>query len=240
MHLFYIDDSGDEKLAIFSALAIPVDQWHTSFKIIRDYRRRLKSKYGIYVYKELHAWKFVSGRGRPSPNVITKYQRANIFLNTLDVITELPGVSLFNAVFPSSDQNKAFEWLLNRINRALVSWDSHGLIISDEGKEPIYTRLVRKMYVYNPIPSKYGVWGDTGKKWKNIPLDRLVEDPFFKDSAQSYFVQLVDFCAYALLRRENPIPSKSKYGIDQGFSRLGKILVTEANYKDPEGIIRPK
>ena len=239
MYLFYIDDSGDEKLAIFSALAIPVEQWHNSFKFVRDYRRELKRQFGIYPYKELHACKFVSGRGRPSPSIITKHQRATIFHHTLDVVSELPGVKLFNAVFPKSDQNVAFEWLLNRMNRALIDWNSYGLIISDEGKENIYTKIVRKMYVYNPIPSKFGVWADTGKTWKNIPLERLVEDPFFKDSSQSYFIQLVDFCAYALLRRENPIPSKNKYGIHEGFSRLKDILVTEANKKDSEGIIRP-
>lgn len=100
-------------------------------------------------------------------------------------------------------------------------------------------RQVRRMYVYNPIPSQLGVWLDTGQSWKNISLDRVVEDPFFKDSAQSYFVQLVDFSAYALLRRERPIPSKTKYGLDTAFNILSPILVREARRSDPEGIICP-
>lgn len=240
MHLIYIDDSGDEEIAIFSALAIPVIKWHESFRLVRDFRRDLKKNFGIYVYKELHAWKFISGRGRPSPNIITKSQRASIFINALELISSLPGARLFNTIAPKSKQEEAFEWMLNRINRTLTTWKSYGLIISDEGKEPVYTRLVRKMYVFNPIPSKFGAWEDTGKKWKDIPLDRLVEDPFFKDSTQSYFVQLADFCAYSLLRRENPLPSKSKYGIDRAFSKLNKILVKEASNQDPEGIIRLK
>jgi len=239
MHIIYVDDSGDEELAIFSALAIPVRQWHRCFQEVRDFRRELKRLYGIYVYKELHAWKFVSGRGRPSPEIITKSQRSRIFIEALKMVAALPGVRLFNSVFPKFREQDAFEWMLNRINRTLISWDSHGLIISDEGKEPVYTRLVRRMYVFNPIPSRYGEWGDTGAGWKNIPLDRLVEDPFFKDSSQSYFVQLVDFCAYSLLRRERPVPSRSKYGIDKAFSNLSPILVTEATHKDPEGIIWP-
>ncbi|WP_456332469.1 DUF3800 domain-containing protein [Fervidibacter sacchari] len=60
-----------------------------------------------------------------------------------------------------------------------------------------------------------------------------------KDSRQSYFIQLVDFCAYALLRRERPIPSKTKYGLDKAFNLLSPILVREANKDDPDGIIRP-
>jgi hypothetical protein len=239
MHLIYMDDSRDEQLCVFSALALPIDQWHCDFRQVREFRRDLRRIYGIYVYKELHAWKFISGRGRPSDRIVTKGQRAAIFRRALEVMTELPGARLFNAVFPRKQDEKAFEWTLNRINRTLKAWGSYGILICDQGKEDIYTRLVRRMYVYNPIPSQVGVWTDTGRCWKNIPLDRVVEDPFFKDSAQSYFVQLVDFSAYALLRRERPIPSKTKYGLDTAFDILSPILVRAARRSDPEGIIRP-
>ena len=239
MHLIYIDDSRDEELCVFSALALPMDQWHSAFKQVRDFRRGLRRAYGIYVYKELHAWKFVSGRGRPSDRVVTKGQRAAIFRQALEVMAQLPGARLFNAVFPRKQSDLAFERMLNRMNRALQAWGSYAVLICDQGKEVAFTRLVRRMYVYNPIPSQYGKWPDTGTPWKNIPLDRIVEDPFFKDSSQSYFIQLVDFSAYALLRRERPIPSKSKYGIDKAFSVLHPILVKEASRSDPEGIIRP-
>jgi len=239
MHLIYIDGSGDEQLCIFSCLALPIDQWHAAFRQVREFRRELRRAYGIYVYKELHAWKFVSGRGRPSDRIVTKGQRAAIFRQALEVMTRLPGARLFNAIFPRKQDEKAFEWTLNRINRTLRAWGSYAILICDEGKEIAYTKLVRRMYVYNPIPSRAGVWRDTGQSWKNIPLDRVVEDPFFKDSAQSYFVQLVDFSAYALLRRERPIPSKTKYGLDTAFDILSPILVREARPRDPKGIIRP-
>jgi hypothetical protein len=239
MHLIYIDDSRDEALCVFSALAIPVDQWHPTFQKIRDFRRELRRTYGIYVHEELHAWKFVSGRGRPSDRIVTKSQRAEIFKKALEMMAMLPGARLFNAVFPANQDEKAFERMLNRINRTLQAWGSYAVLVCDEGKEVAYTRLVRRMYVYNPIPSQYGVWLDTGEAYKNIPVERVVEDPFFKASNQSYFVQLVDFSAYALLRRERPIPSKTKYGLDTAFDSLAPILVREATRRNPEGIIRP-
>jgi len=239
MHLIYVDDSRDEELCVFSALALPVDQWHEAFGQVRQFRRDLKRAYGIYVHKELHAWKFVSGRGQISDHIVTKSQRCTIFNQTLKVVTGLPGARLFNAVFPHKEDEKAFEWMLNRINRTLQAWGSHGVLVCDEGKEITYTRLVRRMYVFNPIPSQFGTWPDTDEFWKNIPLDRIVEDPFFKESSQSYFIQLVDFAAYALLRRERPIPSKTKYGLDQSFSILSPILAREARPRDPDGIIRP-
>jgi hypothetical protein len=239
MHLIYIDDSADEKLSVYSALAIPTTDWRAAFQQIREYRRTLRQAYGIYVYKELHAWRFVSGRGKISDRVIFRHQRVAIFNEMLDLMTKLPGARLFNSVFPKQEWETGFEWLVNRINRTLQAWGSQGILICDEGHEVAITRMIRRMMVFNPIPSQYGVWRGTGRTWQNLPLDRLVEDPFFKTSDQSYFIQLADFAAYALLRRENPIPSKTHYGLDQSFNRLSPILVREARPRDPDGIIRP-
>lgn len=239
MHLIYMDDSGDEQACVFSALCIPAQEWRTCFEQVRQFRRNLKQQYGIYVYTELHAWKFVSGRGSISTRTVTKYERSQVFLDALRLVAGLPGARLFNACFLHKQEELAFERLLNRIERTLKSWDSLAILISDEGKQAAYTRLARRMQRYNPIPSSYGVWLDTGQNYKNIPLTRIIEDPFFKDSSQSYFIQLVDFCAYSLLRRERPVASKSRYGLDKAFDLLKPVLVTEATRKDPDGIIRP-
>jgi len=239
VHLIYVDDSHDEQIYVFSALAIPADEWRNAFANVRQFRRDLKKSDGIYVYKELHAWEFVSGRGQVADRVVAKGRRCQIFKDALQMVANLPGARLFNAVFPHSQDERAFERLLNRVNRTMLAWDSRAILICDEGKNIAYTRLARRMCAYNPIPSQFGVWRDTGLPSKNIPLDRIVEDPFFKRSAQSYFLQLVDFCAYALLRREHPLPSKTKYGLDKAFALLSPILVREASRHDPEGIIRP-
>ena len=162
MHLIYIEDSADEHLSVFSALALPVEQWRACFGIVRDFRRDLKRTYGIYIYKELHAWKFVSGRGQIAPGFVTKAQRATIFRSALEMMTNLPGAQMLNACFPKGKIDRAFERLLNRIERSLLAWDSHGILLCDQGKEGDYTRLVRRMNVHNPIPSRFGVWGVTG------------------------------------------------------------------------------
>jgi len=239
MHLIYVDDSRYEGLCVFSALAIPGDLWQDAFGRIREFRRRVRDQHGIYVHCEFHAWKFVSGRGSISPHIVTKWDRCQIYKQALDMVAHLPGVRLFNAVFNVKQDELAFERLLNRINRAMQVWDSHAILVCDEGKESGYTRLARKMHVYNPIPSRFGVWNETGTKSRNIPIERIIEDPFFKKSEQSYLIQLADFCAYSLLRREHPLPSKNKYGLNQAFKLLSPILVLEASRRDPEGIIRP-
>lgn len=237
MHLVYIDDSGDDRLSVFSALAIPVEGWRTSLNLIKEFRQGLKRSDGIHHLVEFHAWKLVSGRGQLSDHIISKTRRCEIFRNVLRLTASLPGARLFNVCRPADTPGWAFERLLNRINRTMLAWNSYATLICDEGKEGYYTLLCRRMGVYNPIPSRYGQWPE-GEPYRNIPTERIVEDPFFKNSKYSYFVQLADCAAYALLRRENPLPSKTAYGLHTAFNLLKPICVREANPRDDDGIIR--
>lgn len=236
MHFVYIDDSGDEKVAIFSALAIPDDQWKTNFEKIREFRQAIKKSDGILIRKELHAVDFVTGRGRPAgKRIVTKWRRSQVFRQALEVTASLEGARLFNACVPRTNVDLAFERLLNRINVAMQKSGSHALIFSDEGKEHSYTRLSRRLAAFNPIPSKFGEW-ESGDKTKNLPTKRIIEDIVFRDSASSVYLQLVDFCAYALLCSERPEKSRTKYNNHLAFGLLEPILVKAAFGKDPRGL----
>ncbi len=214
MHLIYIDESKDEKKCVNSGLAIPADRWHSCLETIKEFRRDKKRTDGIFVHTEFHAWKFVSGRGKIADGVVTKGRRCQIFKQMLQLVTVLPGTRLFNSVFPTKAEETAFQALLQGINSALERWNSYAVLICDRGNEAIYTRLARRMQVS-----------------KNGATNRIIEDPFFKSSDQSYFIQLSDFCAYALLRQVRPIASKTKYGLDQAFNLLEPIS---------EAIVRPE
>jgi len=238
MRFIYVDESHDDQLYVLTAMALPADRWSQALDKVIQFRRDLKRTDGIYVSTEFHAWKFVSGRGNIADRIVTKARRCEIFAETLKFMTTLPDAQLFNAVLPFKQADWAFERLINRINKALQNWQTYGILICDEGNEAKFTQLLRRMRRFNPIPSRKGSWGATGQPTKNIPIDRILEDPFFKSSRQSYFLQLVDFAAYALLRRERPLASKSKYGLNKAFANLKPILVLRANPDDPDGIIR--
>jgi hypothetical protein len=59
----------------------------------------------------------------------------------------------------------------------------------------------------------------------------------FRPSDESWFIQLADFCAYAILCHEQPIPNRQKYGLHQSFEILEPILVRECAPQDPRGVI---
>jgi hypothetical protein len=239
IHLVYMDDSQDQEIGVCTALMIPAEAWHPSFQLIRAWRRDLKEQRGVYVYKELHAWKLLAGKGRLGTKVVPKAGRHAIFNEGLSLVARLPGAQVINAVFDKGLDELAYERVLNRINRTMQAWGTYAILFWDQGKEAQHRRLTRQMRVFNPIPSAFGIW-DSGNLTKNIPLDRIIEDPVFKDSQQSYFVQLTDFCAYALLRREHPLPARNKYGLHEAFSALDPVLFRGAAKKDPEGMVRIK
>jgi hypothetical protein len=125
-----------------------------------------------------------------------------------------------------------------RLEARLMAYSPSAVLIADEGREAQITRALRKMNVYNPIPSMRGWWGDA--ETRNIPITKFIEDPVFKRSAQSYFVQLADCVAFSLLKRESePTRLVKRYELDRMFDRrLPSICLKKASRKDPLGIVR--
>lgn len=215
----YIDDSADEKLCVFSALAVRDECWNTAFRRLREFRSQLRRTDGLYVFKEWHAWKFVSGRGKIGRKVVPKSRRRAIFREALQLLAQTEGVRLFNAVALRKQKMPCYEQLVKRIQTVMKRWDDYALLVVDEGLEKEVVRITRRL-----SSPKSG--------------SRILEDPFFKGSQHSLWIQMADFCGYALLRRENPTDTAIRSGLHEAFPLLEPILVKEANPKDPYGIIR--
>jgi Protein of unknown function (DUF3800) len=197
MWFVYFDESKqDNNFFVYSSLIVDSDHWNQAFEALKDLRRDLRREHGVYMRQELHAWKFAAGKGQIADRPILKPERADIFRQLL----AFAGTPQFFRVISSvnADEFFAFDRIINRINRTAEAHGQRAILICDEGQEVQFTRRLRRMHVHNPIPSNRGVWQDTGTTTKNITVSRILEDPFFKDSKASYFVQLVDFCAYAL------------------------------------------
>lgn len=235
MWFAYIDESKEAgDLFIYTAIVTNGERWASTFDKVKDFRKKLKSDHGIYMSKELHAWKFAAGKGEIADHPIYKPERAAIFREVLQFITD----SKCFVVVSSCNRNEqyAFERLMNRINRTAEARKQSVLLFFDQGEEAEITRRIRKMRVHNPIPSRFGHWKGTSNVTKSIPLSHCVEDPIFKDSKASYFIQLADFCAYALLRMERPIPSRTALGYDTMYEILRPASRVITNNRDPRGM----
>lgn len=238
----YIDESYDETTFAMSALIVPVPSWRETFDAIKAHRQQLKSTYGIFTSKELHALQFVSGRGRVAPQMVPKGLRARLFHDSMRMIAGLPHVAIISGAWSMANMSKqeihakAFGRIAERLQRRAVVMGSHILRVVDEGKDVELRKVARRSAVYNMVGSAFGAW-ENGAPAKNIPNDRLVEDPIFRSSVTSYFLQLADFVAYALLKSETPpTPLVRRYRLDEAYQALEAVVVKEASRKDPRGL----
>lgn len=242
----YIDESYDDEVFAMCALIVPVAHWRETFEALKAHRQQLKAVYGIFTSKELHALEFVSGRGRISERMIPKGLRVQLFRETMDMLAGLRHVHVISGAWPMSGiekreiHAKAFSRIAERLQRRAVQNNSHIIRMVDEGKDVELRRIARRSAIYNMVGSRYGMWED-GAPSKNIPNGRLIEDPIFRSSARSYFLQLADFVAYALLKSETTLtPLVERYGLHECYDRLRPIIITAASSKDPRklGIVR--
>lgn len=235
MWFAYIDESKDSgRFYIYTALVTNGEKWPSTFEKVKAFRRQLKAEHGIFMGHELHAWKFAAGKGQVADHPILKPERAEIFRKVMRFIAECQSFVVVSSC--NTNEQYAFERLMNRINKTAESRKQNVLLFFDQGEEAEITRRIRRMRVHNPIPSKFGGWIETGKTAKSIPLSNCVEDPIFKDSKASYFIQLADFCAYALLRMECPIASRTALGYDKMYDELRPATRRITNQADPRGM----
>ncbi len=108
------------------------------------------------------------------------------------------------------------------------------MLFPDDTDQVKLKRLVGRMRRYNPIPNQVRFCGG----YRDLPIDRVIEYPSFRDSAESYFVQVADLIAFLLYQEIAPSAYMRKTGGKNYFMRLGPILLTQASSSDPRGIVR--
>ena len=120
-----------------------------------------------------------------------------------------------------------FNQLLNKIEIYLREKNAFGVLICDEGNEKKLISMVRKKRKKVIVPHES----------LNLPLERIVEDPLFKTSNSSYFIQITDFISFGLLRSEYP-SKNTKALVRKAFNNLDRILNLGDLQKDNKAIIR--
>jgi hypothetical protein len=242
----YIDESYDSDKFVMSALVLPVDRWREAFALVQAHRRLMKEKLGIFTSKEFHATDFVAGRGRLAPKPIPKGLRAMLFRGYLKMLAKLPGAAVISGAWPRQGMSlgdvhaQAFSRIQERLQKRCGVSKGYIVSIVDEGRAAELRKVARRSKVWNPIPSQYGAWED-GSPTKNIPNDRLIEDPFFKASHQSHFLQAADFIAFALLKSEvPPTPYVRKHALHTAYDLLAPLCNPVVSPRDPRrmGIVR--
>lgn len=250
MYLMYVDESGDTGVSpgssqffILSGLVIHELRWHDVLDSCIDFRRSIKMATGFKLREEIHAQVMVNGRVSDFHG-IERNKRFMILRNTIDWIASQDSIGVITVIVQKehfTDPKTVFErgWstLLQRFENTMNAHnfpgpgnaDERGIIIADNTSGEDLRNLQRKMRRFNPIPSKFGPIP------RNLPIKQIIEDPVFRDSRHSYFIQIVDVIAYFTAQYLKPNKVIKKQGATKYFERLDPVFVKKASPSDQFG-----
>lgn len=252
MYFMYVDESGDSGLLnspkrhfILTGLIVHETRWFSCLERLVSFRRRIKSGFGLKLSEELHAYALLSSPG--SLNRIKKNDRLTIIRAFADELASINDLRLINVVVDKHSKGEGydvfekawtaliqrFENTLNKSNFPNSEYScEHGMIMPDRTDDKKLTQLLRKMRRYNPVPSSLS------SGYRDLTITRVIEDPTFKDSQHSYFIQAADLVAYLLQQNLEPSSYMRKKSGKNYFHRLEPILFKPASRSDPYGIVR--
>ncbi len=203
-YIAYFDETGDDSsytksstAFILTSLYMAASDWQENYNTLYALRKELSVAFGFPVKEEMHTKHFLTDKN-PYRNynwdVETKKNILHRFLSAISTLkVQMINVIIDKTKIKNPETYEVLEKALT-YNIQRIENDSKGLwnfiAISDEGRIAPMRRTIRKMRVYNPIPSKFE-YGYADK-----PVKDIIEDILSKDSKESYFIQICDFISY--------------------------------------------
>lgn len=238
MYCFYIDDSGDPGLKaqgsptdtfVLSALIVRDSGWLSTLDQLVSFRRFLRQQFGLRMRDELKAKFLVHGTGPFSSLKLGDNVRKRIYKMALRLQQKVGTIQVWAIAIDKNNwasqgktgdvRERAWQYMLQRIERFTTQAGETALLFPDEGHPKFVKSLFRKGRRFNPVLSRY-VPGQTLAR----PATYLVEDPNFRESHESYFVQMADLNSYAAYRRLYPHPAFGRnYWDELGAARVQAV-----------------
>lgn len=256
MYLMYVDESGDPGMSaasptryfMLSGLVLHELRWKTYLDQLIALKRRMKTIYGLAMHEEIHAGEFINGR-IIFRNPISRNNRLRILHAVLSELRLMTDLSIVSVIVDKQRKpadydpfETAWKLLVQRFDNTVSSRkfngpsnaDERGAIFPDLTNARKLTGLIRKLRRYNPIPNQ----PQHGVGYRNRPLQFVIEDPSYKDSLQSLFVQAVDVVAYFLYQRERACRFIRMKGATKYYEMLDPVLCRVVAPNDQWGVVR--
>ena len=197
MHLAYFDESGDDgypsrssELFVLTGVFLPIEAWRSCNQQLRDFRNDLAQRYGFPTQQEFHTREFLLDKN-PYHGKYSPAQRRAILFDYVRFLATLP-VQATSAIIdkaylpppPFAVLETAFQLAIARIIARIPAHEPL-LILSDEGRVPAMTRVVRRLQAWEHGPAQL-----------HSLAARLIEDVLPKTSAASLLVQVADTLAF--------------------------------------------
>lgn len=224
MRFIYIDESGDSgfrepdgytrtEAYTLAALTVSDTEWLWTLNALIDFRKFLNKRYGLRMGDELRAYDLVNGEGDFKRLGLSDATRLKIFRKSLTLLDRLGTINVWAIVidkrawrarnYRMGITEGAWSNMIERLERYTDRMKEHCVVYPDQGKERIVRGIFRRLRRFSRPNSAFG----------NSRLQRdarlVLEDPNFRISKASYFVQFADLISYAATKRVFP---KSYFG----------------------------
>lgn len=253
MHLMYVDGSGDPGLAnsptryfALSGLVVHELRWQQYLAQMIAFRQRMKAAFGLKLREEIHAAAMIN-----SPReliLIRRNDRLTILRLLADELASMPDISIVNIVVDKQGKTPPYDvfamaWkaLLQRFENTMLrrnfpgpsNPDERGMVFPDHTEDKKLVQLMRQMRKYNPVPNqpRFGIG------YRNLGICHIVEDPSFRESSHSFFVQAADLAAFLLYQFVCPSAYVKKKSAQNYLRRLDPVLCKVATPRNPLGIV---
>lgn len=253
MYLMYVDESGDAGLIgsptryfVLTGLVIHELRWKPSLDQLVNFRQRMRDSFGLLMREEIHAAAMINN---PGPLVrIKRNDRLTIIRSFANELAKMADLNIINIAIDKQGKpadydafTMAWKALTQRFENTLshrnfpgpVNPDDRGMVFADHTDDKKLTQLLRQMRRYNPVPNQPSF----GLGYRNLILSSIIEDPSFRDSEHSYFVQAADLAAFLLYQRLAPSSYMRRKSGQNYFERLDPVLCNVASSADPDGIV---
>lgn len=252
MYLMYVDESGDIGLTgsptryfVLTGLVLHELRWRQTLDELIAFRRVQKIDFGLKLREEIHASPMLSKPGDLAR--IPKHQRLEILRRYADKLASMPDLSIICVVVDKAHKpanydvfESAWKVLIQRFENTLANRnfpgprnpDDMGMLFPDRSDEKKLNGLLRRMRAFNPVPSQQS------SGYRNLQIRTIIEDPNYRDSGHSYFIQSVDVTAFLLYQHLAPSSYMKKKSGQNYFGRLASIVCKYASPRDPLHIVR--
>lgn len=248
MYFCYIDESGDggayevgkEKTGspyfVLVGLVIHIGRWKVALDTLKSFRKKIAREAYLPYDVEFHCAELIDPRKIKEYTQISipdRWKLINEYATTIGQQTafKIIGVVIDKAkskLAPEQYSTEAITKLYQAYDEFLKSESANGLVFIDRTNEKHINTHVRKLL---------GT-GASGETIPDVRIGWIIEDPIFRSSKDSMFIQSTDVVAYTLKEMEFPQTSRKKFNADRIFSRRLSAVCFHSKISDNDGIIR--
>ena len=253
MRIYYVMEARGRRCHVISALGVDARAWNRLHRRVRRWRQELEHYDGVSADGELRPCDLVAGVQQNTSICHCGCRRhaesrvgAQVVAEGLHVVedfaVETGGIGVINVCLDMDDipafRRVALDRLFNRVNATAAHEGDHALLIFGQEPDDMVVSTYERLRNHNPVPVRAGACGD-GWHTRNLPIDRTIGGPGFRDPGADCLLQVADLIAHTLLWREEPSAS----GVDSGdsadvFAVLDRALNRRASRNDPKGVVR--